>query len=69
MKSPSLLGALAVACFGFAAAFTAAPLQAGPPCQFCLDRLDACLDRATTPSQESACISSFHQCRAGAVCP
>ncbi|MGO1069443.1 hypothetical protein [Lysobacter sp. CA199] len=68
MKSWTRLGALAVACFGFAAAFTATPLQAGPPCQYCLDRLDACLAQAATPAQEAACFTQFRQCRLDA-CP
>ncbi|UJB20744.1 MULTISPECIES: hypothetical protein [Lysobacter] len=68
MKSWSLIAALAAGCFGFAAAFTAAPSQAAGRCPFCQERLDICLEHATTPEREAACQASFDRCLVSA-CP
>lgn len=54
--------------FGFAAAFTAAPAQAGPPCQFCLDLRSQCLAQAGTLEEQAACHREFMACRADG-CP
>ncbi len=48
---------------GLFVGFAATPAEASPPCDYCLDRLDACLESATTSAQEAACFSQFRQCR------
>jgi hypothetical protein len=63
MKSWTLIGALAAGCFGFAAAFTALPVRAGPPCQYCLDRYDRCLETASVPSDKAQCAAALRQRR------
>lgn len=69
MKSWSLIAALAAACFGFAAAVTATPLQAAAPrCPFCQERLKICLEDADTQARKQACRDQFARCTAS-VCP
>lgn len=68
MHTWSLTGAVAAGCFGFAAAFTAAPLQAATTCAQCFDRYDLCIERITVPSDKAKCAEALRQCRA-ANCP
>jgi hypothetical protein len=38
-------------------------LAGGPPCQECLDVLDACTDDDNTPAEGAACSAAFRECR------
>lgn len=37
--------------------------QAGPPCDYCIQRRNRCLDSATTVEEEEWCLDDFLKCR------